>query len=128
MEAVVNQCLSVLLLSTVLLFTDNVAVSFAQASTHTAKSYVERAVEQMGGVSRLETINTARVEYLGHRYLLEESERPDGPWIVAYERVTELRDYRRGALHEEEEQWGLGLEEGLIVDDSRRWRRADDYG
>lgn len=67
----------------------------------------------MGGVSRLESIKAARIEYWGHRYLLEESERPDGPWIVAYEKATELRDYQSGAFHKDEEQWGLGLEEGV---------------
>jgi hypothetical protein len=67
----------------------------------------------MGGVSRLEAIKTARVEFRGHHYLLEESERPDGPWIVVYETATEFRDYQRGAVREDEEQWGLGLEEGV---------------
>ena len=108
-----KKCLSVLLQSTFLLFTVNVPTSCSETKRNSAKSYVEQAVEQMGGASRLEAIRTARVEYWGHRYLLEESERPDGPWIVAYEKATELRDYQRGALHRDEEQWGLGLEEGV---------------
>ena len=66
-----------------------------------------------GGLSPLESIKTTSVEYLVHRYLLEESERPDGPWIVWYEKATELRHYQRGALHKDQEQWGLGLEEGV---------------
>ena len=108
-----KKCLFVFLLPLLLLFTSVVPTTFAQAPRNPAKSYIERAVEEMGGVSRLEAVKTARVEYWGHRYLLEESERPDGPWIVAYEKANELRDYQRGVLHEDEEQWGLGLEEGV---------------
>lgn len=111
---IVKNCFSVLLLSTPLLFTPAVpTTTFAQAPRNPSKSYVERAIEEMGGISRLEAIKTARIEYWGHRYLLEESERPDGPWIVAYLNATELRDYQRGALQEDEEQWGLGLEGGV---------------
>lgn len=62
----------------------------------------------MGGAERLQSIKTARVAYWGHRYLLEESERPDGPWIVGYEKVTQLRDYQHGNIRQEIEQWGLG--------------------
>jgi hypothetical protein len=104
---------SALLLSVATIFTLVVPATFAQARSNTAKSYVEEAVQQMGGISRLEAIKTARVEFRGHHYLLEESERPDGPWIVAYETATEFRDYHRGAVREDEEQWGLGLEEGV---------------
>jgi len=87
----------------------------AQAPQKLAKSYVERAVEQMGGTTRLQGIKTARVEYWGHRFLLEESERPDGPWIATYEKETELRDYQHGNLRRDGEQWGLGTgsDEGL---------------
>src|SRR6185312_10187221 len=113
LEIAMKKCLFVFLLPLLLLFTSVVPTTFAQAPRNPAKSYIERAVEEMGGVSRLEAVKTARVEYWGHRYLLEESERPDGPWIVAYEKANELRDYQRGVLHEDEEQWGLGLEEGV---------------
>ncbi|HEU5400098.1 MAG TPA: MBL fold metallo-hydrolase [Terriglobales bacterium] len=85
----------------------------AQTSKNAAGSYVNRAVEQMGGATRLEAIKSARIDYWGHRFLLEESERPDGPWIAAYEKGTELQDYEHGRLNEEDEQWGLGMEEGL---------------
>jgi hypothetical protein len=111
-EVLVNKHWPVLLLST-FFFAAKVPTTFAQAPKNPAESYVERAVEQMGGVSRLRSIKTARVEYWGHRYLLEESERPDGPWIVAYEQATELRDYQTATLRKDEEQWGLGSEEGV---------------
>lgn len=97
-----RKCVLLLLLSAVAL------PLFAQNSTSLARSYVQRAIEQMGGAARLEAIKTARVEYWGHHYLLEESERPDGPWIVGYERTTDLRDYEHGDLHQDTEEWGLG--------------------
>lgn len=85
----------------------------AQRSDTVAQSYVQRAIEQMGGAHNLQAIKAARVEYWGHHYLLEESERPDGPWIVWYEKTTELRDYEHESLHKDTEQWGLGIEEGM---------------
>jgi hypothetical protein len=96
----------------ILLFALSLQVS-AQSPDTLAKSYVQRAIEQMGGADNLQAIKTARVEYRGHLYLLEESERPDGPWIAWYEKVTELRDFEHGSLHRDTEQWGLGIEDGL---------------
>jgi hypothetical protein len=48
----------------------------------------------------------------GHYYLLEESERTDGIGSSRTKK-TELRDYQRVSLHNDEEQWELGLEEGV---------------
>lgn len=30
---------------------------------------------------------------MGHTYFVEQSERPEGPWIVDYQQISELRDY-----------------------------------
>jgi hypothetical protein len=50
------------------------------------------AVKQMGGESALRSLKTVSFQAVGHRNELEESERPEGPYIVEYDRITQLRD------------------------------------
>ena len=85
----------------------------AAQSTNAARSYVEKAASQMGGVERLRGIKTARIEYLAHRLWLEQSERPDGPFIVGYENGTQLFDYANAAVREDSEFRSLGAEKGF---------------
>jgi len=68
----------------------------AQAPSARAQQYLTEAVQQMGGEAALRGLKTVRFEALGHRELLEQSERPEGPYIVEYDRVTELRDLEHG--------------------------------
>jgi hypothetical protein len=60
-----------------------------------AHNYVTEAVKQMGGDSALRALKTVRFEAVGHRNELEQSERPEGPYIVEYDRITQLRDLDR---------------------------------
>jgi hypothetical protein len=57
-----------------------------------AKLWLQSAVEGMGGEGRLRAIKTISIKGNGHTHLLEQSERPAGPWLVSYEKVSELRD------------------------------------
>ncbi len=57
-----------------------------------ARQWLREAVAAMGGEARLRTIRSVDLELAGHRYLLEQSERPEGPWLVSYLRGTERRD------------------------------------
>ncbi len=61
---------------------------------------VEIAVERMGGQDALSSLATMRLEWVGYRNLLEQSERPEGPWIPQIERTTELWDARAGRWDE----------------------------
>ena len=67
--------------------------SFAGATQAShARDHLSEAVQQMGGEIALRSLKTVRIEAVGHRNMLEESERPEGPYIVEYDRITELRD------------------------------------
>ena len=61
---------------------------------------VETAVERMGGTAALSSLSTMRLEWVGYRNLLEQSERPEGPWIPQVERTVEIRDVRGGRWDE----------------------------
>ena len=68
----------------------------AQTDSARAHNYLNEAVTQMGGEAALRTLKTVRFEAVGHRNMLEESERPEGPYIVEYDRITQLRDLEHG--------------------------------
>lgn len=68
-----------------------------------AREYVQAAVSAMGGEAVLRSIHTVRMDYRGHGYLLEQSERPEGPWLVSYENGSEYRDYDHRAFRQNRE-------------------------
>src|SRR5690349_660046 len=58
-----------------------------------ARALLAKAAAAMGGDAALRAIRSTKIEGIGHRNLLEQSERPEGPWIVEYEQLTEWRDF-----------------------------------
>src|SRR5918912_2252726 len=69
-----------------------------QASTQSAPSLIKTALERMGGEEKLRAIHTVRLEGNGYRNALEQSERPEGPYIVESQKITELRDLQAQRL------------------------------
>ena len=61
-----------------------------------AHALVRAALDGMGGEAAMRAIATLRLEGYGSRNLLEQSERPDGPWIPQRMTVTEAWDLRGG--------------------------------
>jgi hypothetical protein len=57
-----------------------------------AKLWVRAAAEAMGGEAKLRALKSVKIESIGHKYWLEQSERPEGPWLVDYQQVTEVHD------------------------------------
>jgi hypothetical protein len=64
------------------------------------RAVLRQAIDAMGGEVRLRQIRVLRVEAMGHSYYLDQSERPEGPWIVSYEQRTELRDVEHQRLRQ----------------------------
>ena len=62
---------------------------------------VAKALGAMGGSKKLQDLKTLRIKMNGHLFLLEQSERPAGPWLVSYEQTTETRDLETGAIRRE---------------------------
>ncbi len=67
----------------------------------TARTLVESAIEAMGGLERLQSIKTLQFKANGHQFLLEQSERPAGPWLIAYRQISETRDLEKGRVSQE---------------------------
>lgn len=65
----------------------------AQAPEIPAAKRIQAAIEAVGGEARLNSIKSLRLELIGHGYALEQSERPEGPWLTTYVESTEVRDF-----------------------------------
>jgi len=62
---------------------------------------VAAAIQSIGGEARLASLRAIKVETIGHEWALEQSERPEGPWMAHYLQRTELRDATGGRLRRE---------------------------
>jgi len=69
-----------------------VLAAVAPAPDAAARGLVKTAVARMGGEAPLRRLETMRIETVGYRNLLEQSERPEGPWIPQIEKTTEVWD------------------------------------
>lgn len=81
-----------------------------------AAALVRSAIEKMGGEEKLRSLKSVQIERIGHTYSIEQSERPEGPWLANYEQVTELRDYANQRLRRTTQtrsvqtpQWGPAI-------------------
>jgi hypothetical protein len=79
-------------------------LSPAQPPAGPARAVVMRAVDALGGESALKAIASLEIESIGHNYLIEQSERPEGPFIVNYVSTSEKRDVAGGRSRLEEQQ------------------------
>lgn len=53
------------------------------------RDWVKTAIDRMGGEAALRGIRTLRFTSAGYRNMLEQSERPEGPWIPSIELMSE---------------------------------------
>jgi len=72
------------------------AVTSGNSNAAEARAIVARAMEALGGEAALKSIASLHIESIGHEYYIDQSERPEGPFIVTYVSTTELRDVAGG--------------------------------
>jgi hypothetical protein len=86
---------TILVLMTVVT-TFSVALSdHAAPVTSSAKSIVHQALSAQGGEEKLRAIETVQWQGVGYRNELEESERPEGPYITDFITLSEVDDYAK---------------------------------
>jgi len=71
-----------------------------------ARRLAERAAEGMGGVERLRSLQSVKLQAIGQRFMREQSERPEGPWTIDYFQISELRDLQHSRLRQERQSRG----------------------
>jgi len=107
-------------------------VAEPQQPTDSARTVVARAIDALGGERALTSIAALHIDTIGHDYLIDQSERPEGPAIVRYLQTSEARDVAHGWSRVEEQQrfiespdWS-GEGTATIVDtDTAAMRRGD---
>ena len=77
------------------------AFSAAAQTNNKAQELVKRAAEAMGGLEKLQNIKSLQFKANDHQFMLEESERPAGPWLVIYDQINETRDLETGSVRRE---------------------------
>src|SRR5690242_19881710 len=70
----------------------------------TAREVLMRAVAAMGGEAALKSVATLEIDAIGHDYFIEQSERPEGPFIPRYLQTSEKRDVAGGRSRIETQQ------------------------
>jgi len=81
------------------------------------RSLVRHSVQAMGGEERLRGLHSMSFKGIGHRYMLEQSERPEGPWLLDYFQISEERDLDRGRIRRETKSRGC--------DSTECWKSAE---
>ena len=79
------------------------AVSVPEAPD-SARAVVARAIGALGGEAALKSIAALDIESAGHDYYIDQSERPEGPFILSYVSVSEHRDVSGGRSRIEKQQ------------------------
>jgi hypothetical protein len=80
------------------------AAPVTRSAPDAARDAVARAVAALGGEAALKGIAALDIESIGHDYYLDQSERPEGPFIVNYASTTERRDVAGGRSRLEVQQ------------------------
>ena len=90
-----------------------------QPAPRSAADLLHSALTAMGGEQKIRDLKTIHFTAVGHRNFLEQSERPEGPYIIDYSRIEEWRDLEHGRWRQEAKTRNV-LEEGartVIVSD-----------
>jgi len=80
------------MLSSLICLLAALAASVPQPDPGNARVLVSRAIDALGGEAALKSIGSLHIESIGHDYFIDQSDRPEGPYIVRYVQTTELRD------------------------------------
>ena len=102
------------------------------ARVDSPRALVTKAIDAVGGEAALKGITSLQIEAIGHDYFIEQSERPEGPFIVRYLQTSEKRDVAGGRSRIETQQrftqvpdWA-GAGAATIVDaDAAAFSRGD---
>jgi hypothetical protein len=75
-----------------LMLTNAVAGTLPPSGQISAGDLVHAALDAMGGEAKVRALKTVQFKAIGHRHELEQSERPEGPYFVECNQVSESKD------------------------------------
>ncbi len=106
---------AILTLMAVCVPTNIPAVIAQSAANSDARALAQSALAAMGGEARIRAIKRMRIESIGHQHLLEQSERPEGPWLVDYRDISEFRDAENARLRRTIKSRGVLSPDGISL-------------
>ncbi|MGH8199878.1 MAG: hypothetical protein ACREVO_05865, partial [Steroidobacteraceae bacterium] len=83
----------VLVALTVALLAGSGGIAHARSHAGDASRELAAAFEAMGGKGVVASVHALRLEAIGHRNMLEQSLRPEGPWWQDYVQLDVIRDF-----------------------------------
>jgi len=88
------------------------------STSEDAKRLLHLAIDAQGGEAALRAIDNVEIEANGYRNYLEQSERPEGPYIVEFQKITEIHDQKNQRMrHSQKGQvLSLGFSTGWATD------------
>ncbi|HAS42098.1 MAG TPA: hypothetical protein DCS93_16590 [Microscillaceae bacterium] len=112
--------------------------STATVQAQQAQQILDRCVQAFGGKTAITSVKYIKSSFLAHYHMLEQSERPTGPYIVGYEDGSEIKDLTNLAFRRELSSKSLLaqskqvdiFEQGLLVRDfsGRAFPLPRDFG
>lgn len=75
---------------------------FAKSIAQQPKEIINHTIEAMGGLEKWKSIDYINLKMAGHKYWLEQSENPNGPYITSYEVVDEIHGVWRDQMSRKE--------------------------
>lgn len=97
----------------------------ARSGTDNARKGVASAIEAMGGRQVLDSVHSLEFAAVGHRNMLEQSLRPEGPWWQDYFQIEEIRDFSSRSERIEQQHRGYSSPDWWLQDP--HWDTAPDY-
>lgn len=75
----------------------------ASAADSRARDVVAAAIAAQGGEAKLKAIQNVQFDAMSIRYEVEQSERPEGPYIVEYHTMSEIHDQRNHRIRHKDQ-------------------------
>ncbi len=114
------------------LFTQIALGGSASLIQNDAERLIRTSIEAMGGETKLRELKSIQFDGIGHNFAIEQSERPEGPWIVTYSQTSETRDLVNGRLRivNQNKNFQSPAWSGLntvVADGAAAWERGGQY-
>ena len=74
-----------------------------------ARTWIHAAMNALGGEDRLRAIHAIEIKGIGFRNELEQSERPEGPWLPDFYQTSEIRDFANTRMRSERQSRTLNF-------------------
>lgn len=101
------------------------SLAVARTGPDNAGKEVAGAIEAMGGAQVLDSVHSLEFAAAGHRNMLEQSLRPDGPWWQDYFQIDEIRDFTSRGERIDKQHRGYSSPDWWLQDS--HWDSAPDY-